>query len=512
MMPNLSWHSNVTGLKRLIPRWERLFLPIVPPLSSESRAVLRVKGMVHKAWCNGVALKRTTDGFFLPFGIQKPWENEFLLYGLPSAAWIETSASCSTPGHFFPARMVRSDGKANSDPLLAAGDALAAFVVDQGPDAGDCFSFFDPVDMTFRMPGWRWDTGICLEALARLARYCPRERYMNAVSLMVSRLLDVQVTDTLCRGGFPEVSDLHMADKKEPVLPQWVVPFNGAFIGAGLLAAMAVVDDSQKKLCRDAARRAHDLMVEKGITDQGFLKGYYHVKKRQWRYHGQINDSGIFPRLAELLAKSGQPVEKDSLLLYSRAMASFIHPDGYVGRARWLPGHGTCFPGMPLFPEWKTRPHQIPAKIFARGQAWYLLGAVGAWRLTADKDLGCSIKTVVDYLLACQDKTGLWHHDIGQPGQGLDVKGTAVVAWALLEAEQAFLGEHGGKSKFCAAVEQAWQALVKNQQQHLSGSLPGALEDVGREGAIIYFRDRSMYTAYGTAAFILSGLLMKQRE
>ncbi len=505
MIPDQAWHSDAGRLKRLMPRWERIFLPIVPPLSRKSGIILRVKGLAFKAWCNGHVLKKTDQGFPIPLEFQKPWENEILLHGIFSEAWIESTSSRSAP----PGVHVKTS---DSDPLLAAGDALLSFVVDQGPDMGDCFSFFDPVSMTYRMPSWRWDTGICLEALARLALVFRQKKYQDVVSLMVQRLLAVQLKDPLCRGGFPEASDLHMTDKKEPVLPQWVVPFNGTFIGSGLLAAASVMDEPLASGCRTAARMGYDLMVEKGITGQGFLKGYYHAKARQWRYHGQINDSGIFPRMAGLLGNTGEFLETEAVLSYSRAMTSFLHPRGYVGRARWLPGQDTYPAGIPLFPEWKTHPDQIPAKIFARGQAWYLLGAVGTWQLTADKQLAGSIKIVVEYLLSCQDKSGLWHHDLSQPGQGLDVKGTAVVLWALLEAESSFLGEGGDKSRMDAAVERAWQALVENQQQHLSGPLPGALGDTGREGAIIYFRDRPMYTAYGSAAFVLAGLLMKQRH
>ena len=504
MMPDQAWHTDAGRLKRLVPRWERIFLPIVPPLSRESRATLRVKGLAFKAWCNGKILKKTHQGFPIPLEIQKPWENEILLYGILSGAWIESSSPRLAPAIHLK--------KPDSNPILAAGDALLTFVVDQGPDTGDCFSFFDPVSMTFRMPPWRWDSGICLDTLAPLALVSEQKKYQHAVSLISKRLLAVQETAPLCRGGFPEVSDLHMTDKKDPVLPQWVVPFNGAFIGAGLLAASSVLDEPLASSCRAAARMGYDLMVERGITDKGFLKGYYHVKDGQWRYHGQINDSGIFPRLAGLLDKAGELVKTEAVLGYSRAMASFIQPLRHVGRARWLPGKDTYPAGTPLFPEWKTHPDQIPAKIFARGQAWYLLGAVGVWQLTGDKHLGRSIKTIVEYLLSCQDKSGMWYHDIGQPGQGLDVKGTAVVVWALLEAKAPFLGEGGDKSRLVGAVDRAWQALLVNQQQHLAGPLPGALGDTGREGAIIYFRDRPMYTAYGTGAFILAGLLMKRRH
>ena len=499
------WHSTVRGLQRLALRWERIFLPIDPVLCHGPGVFLRVKGPVCKVWCNGVLLTRTSEGFAIPADIRKPWENEFLIHGFPSTAWIASRAT-SAPT-LPPMPSPRSDA-----PLHAAGEALCAFVVDQGPDAGDCFSFFDPTAMTFRMPTWRWDTGICLEALARLAHCFPRKSYQQAVSRMARRLMAVQLPHAPCMGGFPETSDLHMAGKKEPVLPHWVVPFNGAFIGAGLLAAAEVVEESLGKACREAAQRGYALMTAQAISSRGFLKGYYHLKNRQWQYHGQINDSGIFPRLGALLQTAGTTVAKEPLLLYTRALSSFIQGPGYVGRARWIPGKDTWPPGPPLFPEWRQKPKQIPAKIFARGQAWFLLGAAATWRLTTDPGVGDKVRTVAEYLLDHQDTSGFWHHDLGQPGQGLDVKGTAVVAWALLESRPSYSAAGGDPERLDLAVSRALNGLEQNQKTFFQGPLPGALCDTGQEGAIIYFRNRPMYTAYGTAAFILSCLERQKKH
>jgi len=116
----------------------------------------------------------------------------------------------------------------------------------------------------------------------------------------------------------------------------------------------------------------------------------------------------------------------------------------------------------------------------------------------------------MEYLLSHQDRTGFWQHDLGQPEMGLDVKGTAVVVWALLEARPAFEEAHGDIQRLDLGLLRAWDALLLNQKDNLSGPLPGGLRDTGKEGAIIYFRNRPMYTAYGLAAFILSGLAMEK--
>ena len=494
------WHAPKKGIRLWMPRWERLFLTIPGPLVKNSQTLLTVKGVVKALWFNGTCLTKQAQGYVIPYEIQKPWENEVLIQGIPLEARIET-----------PDRQYWSHRpSAEHDPIIAAGDALTGFLVSQGGDTGDMFSFFDPVDETFRMPSWRWDTGICLEALSRLAAGSGQERFKAAVIKAADRLVQVQEKEGPCKGGFPEAADLHMTGKKEPVLPQWVVPFNGAFIGAGLLAAADLLNGSRAARYRKAAYQAFELMVEKGISDLGGLKGYYHVKTRQWAYHGQINDSCIFPRLARLLDAKGLVKDREKVFCYTNSMVELIRPKGYVGRAVWQPGPHTWTAGQPLFPEWRKQPDQIPAKIFARGQAWFLLGASGAWTMNRDRALARHINGVVQYLLAAQDRTGLWHHDLGQPGQGLDIKGSAVVTWALLEARLPFLEAGGDKRALEQAVDKAWEALLNNQKKHGSGPLPGALVDEGREGAIIYFRNRPMYVAYGSAAFILAGLLRKE--
>ncbi len=273
---------------------------------------------------------------------------------------------------------------------------------------------------------------------------------------------------------------------------------------------MEVVDHDLKDPCRRAAQNAYGLMVSQGMNPQGFLKGYYHLRNQSWQYHGQINDSGIFPRLANLLNKHQISVDPGPMEHYAKAMTSFIQPEGFVGRARWMPGKQNWPTGTPLFPEWETRPKQIPGKIFSRGQAWYLLGAAGFWQLTGSRSVSRTMQGVMDYLMDHQDATGFWHHDLGHPAQGLDVKGTAVVLWSLVEAMEAFAAAGGDSQRLFSSIDQAWEALVSNQKMHMPGPLPGGLKDDGKEGAIIYFRNRPMYTAYGIAAFILSGLAMEK--
>ncbi len=224
-MKSHCWHPPVSGIKKLIPRQERIFLSLKPPVSEIHPKYLRVKGLVTKVWCNGVLLKKEENRYPIPPGVEKPWENEFFISGIPMAAWIEGNkdSGMADPGSIC----------LESNLLGAAGKALVSFVVDQGVDKGDIFSFYDPVSSTYRMPGWRWDSGICLEALAKLFQHTGDETYKRAVELVVKRFLAVQISDQACRGGFPEIADLHMAPKGAPVLPQWVVPFNGAFIGHG---------------------------------------------------------------------------------------------------------------------------------------------------------------------------------------------------------------------------------------------------------------------------------------
>lgn len=502
------WHSSTNGIHRLIPRWERGYpvLPVKP--SSVRNAQLKYDGLVRKVVLNGIPLQRTGEGFHVPAELLKPWENEMYLYGWPKSASLVSDGERLSP--FAAVETFVTSHDQSEDPLIRAGDALCAFIVTEGPDRGDMFSFYDPVDETFRLPRWRWDTGICLEALSRLAQVRGTDRYREAIRILSEKFLEVQLHHAECPGGFPEAADPHMVAGDHPVLPEWVVPFNGAFIGTGLLEAARFFDTPASEKYIQAARSAHVLMLSRGITAEGLLRGYYHAADRTWRYHGQINDSGIFPRLTNQLKGEGNGDDMAAVLKYAASYSSFIQPEGYAGRAFFFRDKPEIWsPGTPLFPEWKQRPDQLPAKIFARGQAWAVLGLNSAWQLRPDEGLAQSVRTVIDYLLRHQRSDGCWVHDLRRPETGVDIKGTAAIGWALLEALSAYQASGGDAGKLKEAVHRAWAALEENQKKVFDGPLPGALLDEGEEGAIIYYRNRPMYTAYAVGAFILTGLLLE---
>ena len=491
------WRTGYSGLRAAIPRSERLFLPLPATWESAVDARLKTEGRVAGAWINGERLKRNGNSFEIPREFLRPWENEIRLDGWPRSARLEAHGR---PAPFPPSMATPFDGAAG--PLERAGAALAAFRVGEGPDAGDMYSFYDPRDCTFRLPRWRWDTGICLEALARLHRRTGHESLRKCALSVGRRMVAVQLSDADCPGGFPETMDLHMTPARFPRLGDWVAPFNGAFVGAGLLAAADIADPADAEPFRSAAAAADALMVSRGMTADGRLRGYFHMADRTWRYHGQINDSAIYPRLAFERRRRDETVDLPGATSYARSILKLIRPEGYLGRARFVPDSETWPPGVPLFPEWRKAPDRIPAKIFARGQGWGLLGLAAAWRMTGDAEIAAGLRRIVDYLLERQDGSGLWRHDLGRAESGLCVKSTAVVGWALLEAREACPNDG---DRLNEAAFRAWDVLVENQRRNMDGPLPGALVDENEEGAIIYFRDRPMYTAYATGAFILMG-------
>jgi len=504
------WYSSTSGVKCFFPRWERGF--VISPVRPETvcSAFLRVKGLVFQAFFNGRRLRREKAGFIVSPDFLKPWENEIYLYGWPRSARL---TSYGEP-LLAPSAMIEqviSRKEQTNDPLMQVADALSAFIVAEGPDRGDMFSFYDPADSTFRLSRWRWDTGICLEALSRLAQKRDCRRHLDKIRLLADRFIAIQLDDQLCHGGFSEVIDPHMAKSKQTVLPEWVVPFNGAFIGAGLIAASGLFPDEKKKYLQ-AAQDAHLLMMTRGINKEGLLRGYYHTKEHIWLYHGQINDSGIFPRLSRQLHGEGLAPYSDLVFKYAHAYCRFIQAQGYAGRAFSFQGEPELYPsGTPLFPEWKSDPGKLPAKIFARGQAWAILGLNSAWMLSRDEQIGKSAKLIIEYLLDHQRSDGCWVHDLRHPERGVDVKATAVIGWALCEAETLYRALDGNANRLTTAVQQTWKALNANQGKFRNADIPGALLDEGEEGAIIYYRNRPMYTAYASAAFILMGLLLEDK-
>ena len=462
-----------------------------------------VSGLPLAVWLNGTKLKKTGPGKYLVTEeLCEPWENEVLVLGWPWNVRFEVRRTTSHP---------ETISEKIDDPLLVAGRSLSAFIVAQGEDKGEIFSFYDPVDNTFRLKSWRWDTGICLEALARLA-HVRRDKKLAWNALKVAgRMLSIQLDSAECPGGFPELEDLHMAPRCQPLLGQWVVPFNGAFIGAGLLAASKIADQDFGEKCRNSADKANKLMELFAVSGNGWIKGYFHLGKGKWLYHGQINDSGIYPRLPSLLSEFGIKVNGALVKNYAMKICSLIQPEGFVSRAVFKPGGHTFPPGRPLFPEWKKFPQNIPAKIFTRGQAWCILGLSSAWKLANDMaELKYAVKVIIDYLLSKQDSTGFWHHDLSNPSIGLDVKGTAVAGWAILEAMECYKEAGGDVKRLKDAVKRAWDALLVNQRKNMSSPIPGALLDESQEGGIIYFRNRPMYSSYCLGAFILMGLLMNK--
>lgn len=79
-----------------------------------------------------------------------------------------------------------------------------------------------------------------------------------------------------------------------------------------------------------------------------------------------------------------------------------------------------------------------------------------------------------------------------------------------MEARQCYQVGGGSGDRLTDAVLRARDVLRANQRRHMVGPLPGALLDDNEEGAIIYFRNRPMYTAYATAAFLLTELSLEE--
>ena len=508
MYAHNTWHSSTSGMKCIFPRRERGFVVSSARPETVCSAFLCVSGIVFQVFINGHRLRRGKAGFIVSPAFLKPWENEIHLYGWPRSARL-TSDGEPLPAPSLTIERATTGKEHETDPLMQAADALNTFIVAEGTDRGDMFSFYDPVDGAFRLSRWRWDTGICLEALSRLAQTRDCGRHLNNIKRLADRFIDIQLKDQLCHGGFSEVIDPHIAKNRQTVLPEWVVPFNGAFIGSGLIAASELFPDEKTKYLQ-AARHAHTLMTTKGINGEGLLRGYYHTEEQTWLYHGQINDSGIFPRFSGQLYEEGLMPYPDPVITYARAYCRFMQAQGYAGRAFFFQDEKELYPsGTPLFPEWKNNPERLPAKIFARGQAWAILGLNSAWMLSQDEQIGKNVKLIIEYLLDRQRSDGCWVHDLRHPERGVDIKATAVIGWALCEAETSYRTLGGDAGRLKEAIQQTWKALTANQEKFRNADIPGALLDEGEEGAIIYYRNRPMYTAYASAAFILMGLLLE---
>jgi len=493
---------------RLKPAKIHQFIPFSWKIENIKKVKIGYKGIIKKFYINGIPLSSEKKYFLIEKSIINPGENEIFIEGWPRYIWWEIEFDFPLCNIGKNHRYNKNHHLKKKDPLDIAVEALLNFVVKSGPYQGDMFSFFDPQDFIFRCPRWRWDTGICLEALAEFYKFKKTPQLLSVIKILTERLITVQIFHEKSEGGFPEIIDPHMCQPDDYCLPEWVVPFNTAFIGVGLLAVADILSD-KKEILINSCLQAHNLMVKNGISKEGFLKGYYHLKDNQWFYHGQINDSGIFPRFSAKLVEKGRNVTNPAILRYVYAILNYMMPEGYIARA-WYRKDSDLWPaGQPLFPEWKNDPGRIPPRIFSRGQAWCLFGLASAWKLFKDKKLAAAVRRLVDFLLKNQDATGAWHYDLRNKQLGLDVKGSAAIANALIEALPAYQDSGGDTFRLKEACYKVWEFLLNNQKRFLEGPLPGALCEENEEGAIIYFRNRPMYVAYGTAMFILLGLKIR---
>lgn len=399
-----------------------------------------------------------------------------------AGAVLDSRKTAFHPPHAFPTHLSG----------LAAG--LAAMVT----PAGDVWSFYDLAEGSCRLAGWRWDTGIVLEALAAAAAVLGNTDLLVAARKVGDRLLATRLDHPGGQGGFPEWVDLRYSESNRRI-SQWVAPFNTAFIAAGLQRLAAVSGDAvYARAARDGLRQA----ARWGVTAAGGVAGYYFEESRQLRYLGQINDSGIFPRGLALF-----PEEPGAAEAARRCAGYMLHkaarPDGHIGRAWWDPVRAAP-PGPPLFPEWRRHPQRVVAKVFMRGQAWALLGLTGALTLGAGGEVRAAACRLQDYVRAAQQPDGSWLYSQLQPKLGTCAKTTAALALALAEWSAA-TGD-------VAPLPAVARALVYLAGCRRPGAVPAVLGglpvDSSEEGCIIYCRDRPVVCAYAGALELLARLAM----
>ena len=359
---------------------------------------------------------------------------------------------------------------------------------------GDVWSFFDLVDGSYRLAGWRWDTGIVLEALAAAAEILPGGSSLAAARTVGDRLLASQLNHPECSGGFPEWVDMRYSEQPCGV-SQWVAPFNAAFISAGLVRLAKVCGQPAYS---QAARQSLRLAATRGLTRAGGLSGYYFEESRKWRYLGQINDSGILGRGLALFPDEDWTAES-AVRAYEYILGKAGQTDGHIARAWWDPVQAAPA-GSPLFPEWKRHPDRVVAKIFLRGQAWVLLGLAGALRLGADEKLASAARRLAAFIVEAQQPDGSWLYSGLQPQLGSCAKTTAALALALAEWSAA-AGDH-----FPApAVHRGLRYLETCRRPGMApAELSGLPVDTSQEGCIIYFRDRPVVCAYTAALELLA--------
>ncbi len=383
--------------------------------------------------------------------------------------------------------------------------ALRRFVITEGNNAGDVWSFYDLADHGFRLSQWRWDSAIVLEALAAAATATGDDSLLETAVAVGDRFLALEVTEEACLGGTPEWVDLRYTEKVDTIT-QWVAPFNEGFVAAGLARLYLA---SREKRFLEAARRSAHLAATRGITAVGGLYGYYFLESGTWRYLGQINDSGIMPRgLAAVAAITGRTFHAGAALLSMRFLIELAGTDaGPFLRAWWRPS-GAALTGQPLFPEWKRHPRRVVQKIFLRGQAWVLLGLASTLRMAKAPDLLERAANLAAHLCTVQDSGGGWLYSGHQPEMGLCVKGTAAIALALCE----YAAVTGDRTPL-SSVRKALVFLdAASNVPETPAELAPLPVDRSAEGCIIYFRNRPVVCAYAGALEILARMALADLE
>ncbi len=386
---------------------------------------------------------------------------------------------------------------------VPAGDVLSGLargLLAMIAENGDVWSFYDLTEKTLRLAGWRWDTGIVLEALSAAASRRIVPGLDAAARAVGDRLLATRLTHPNCLGGFPEWTDPRYRESPHGV-SQWVVPFNAAFIASGLKRLGKYTGVPVYTL---AARDALLLAASSGLTPSGGISGYYFEQSQTWRYLGQINDSGILGRGLALFPGESWSAEA-SFRAAGYILKKAARPDGHIGRAWWDPV-GACKSGDPLFPEWKSHPRRVVPKVFLRGQAWVLMGLAGALRLGAPGLIERGARRLADFIVASQQADGSWLYSQGQPALGACAKTTAALALALVEWSRATRD-----TRPLPAVARALCYLdACRRPSDVPPELAGLAVDASSEGCIIYFRDRPVVCAYTAALELLARLAVEE--
>lgn len=505
-----NWAAGKTG-------HQKFHFPVFPILPHECQAImLQCRGNPNRMIINGQRIVPETldrGRYILPPSPFQRWENTLSL----SAEATTVTLFPLVPENYVPNvdhlptgtiwRLEKFSGQYTDytnrstqgqlqSRLTGLAAALAAFVIMDGPQHGDVWSFYDLQDHSFRLSAWRWDTGIVLEALAAAAIYLHDNELLTAACRIGDRLLAMQTSAAGCPGGIPEWVDFRYSESKE-IISEWVAPFNAGFIAAGLVRLYQAANNH---LYLVGAHNCLKNALFQGMTTTGGLRGYYFCKSGNWRYLGQINDSGILPRgiaaYMDAVETNGWASHSDRYMAYIVKKAACS--DGYFGRA-WHDPHGAAPCGEPLFPEWKKYPDRLVPKVFMRGQAWVLYGLTGAFRTTGNTMFLERARRLVDFILQTQLPEGMWLYSQFQPDLGPCVKGTAALSFALGEYVQ-----HTGDIRPMDAIARGLDSLDSTRLGTDLFGLSAAPVERTKEGCIIYFRNRPVICAYTSALEILA--------